>query len=71
MLTDRELKKAAREQEAKKLVTAARVHWLEQLLDWPLKDGRLVERLTKTEVEDLRQAAEQGKLFVGVQGQSD
>jgi hypothetical protein len=47
------------------MVTALRAHWLKQLLDWPLKDGPLGDRLTKAEVAALRKAAKQGKLFYG------
>jgi hypothetical protein len=35
------------------------------VLDWPLKDGPLADRLTKAEIAALRRAAEQGKLFYG------
>ena len=46
-------------------VTALRAHWLKQLLDWPLKDGSLADRLTKAEIAALRKAAKEGKLFHG------
>jgi hypothetical protein len=50
---------------AAKMVLALRKHWLNQVLDWPLKDGPLADRLTKAEIAALRRAAEQGKLFYG------
>jgi hypothetical protein len=53
------------QRKAAKMVTALRKHWLNQVLDWPLKDGPLAGRLTNAEVAALRRAAEQGKLFYG------
>lgn len=63
MLTDREKRKLKIARESKKIVTAARSRWLEQVLSWPLKGGPLADRLTKAEAAVLVKAAKQGKLF--------
>jgi hypothetical protein len=60
-----EANKFEAERKAAKMVLALRKHWLNQVLDWPLKDGPLADRLTKAEIAALRRAAEQGKLFYG------
>lgn len=61
----REENKREANRKVAKMVMALRKHWLEQVLDWPLKDGSLADRLTKTEVAALRRAAGRGKLFHG------
>jgi hypothetical protein len=63
MLTDREKRKAEISEAATKAVVVARARWLKQLLDWPLRDGPLVNRLTKAEITALEKAAKQGELF--------
>lgn len=65
MPTAREINKRIVQEKAEILITALRAHWLKQLLHWPLKDGPLVDRLTKAEVASLRKAAKQGQLFYG------
>ena len=61
----REANRLEAARKAAKMVLALRKHWLNQVLDWPLKDGPLADRLTKAEIAALRRAAEQGKLFYG------
>ena len=70
MPTNRQANRDKIMQETQIKVTALRVHWLQQLLDWPLEDGSVGSRLTKAEVAVLRRAAEQGKLFHGTADQS-
>jgi hypothetical protein len=65
MQTKREINKLEIKRQAEKTVSAARKHWLEQLLNWPLKDGPLANRLTKAEITNLGKAARAGKLFSG------
>lgn len=65
MPTSRRADKAKRMQEAQRIARAARLHWLQQLLEWPLEAGSLASRLTETEVAALRRGAEEGKLFYG------
>jgi hypothetical protein len=62
MPTVRENKRVVLERAAK-VVTATRARWLKQLLNWPLEDGLLANRLTKAEIAALGKAAKQGKLF--------
>ena len=65
MTTNRKANREKLLQETQKMVTALRAHWLQQLLDWPLRNGSIAGRLTKAEVATLRKAAKQGKLFYG------
>jgi hypothetical protein len=65
MASEREISRIARQREAEKLVLDLRKHWLGQLLNWPLKDGPLADRLTKGEIAALKKAANQGKRFHG------
>jgi hypothetical protein len=65
MPAKREINRLEIQRKATKMVLALRKHWLKQLLNWPLKDGPLAERLTKAEIAALSRAAEQGKLFYG------
>lgn len=65
MPTERQAKKNERMAQAKRIVKASRLHWLQQLLDWPLEAGSLGSRLNESEVAVLRKAAEDGKLFYG------
>jgi hypothetical protein len=68
MPKNREINRVSIKRKATIMVTALRAHWLKQLLDWPLKDGPLADRLTKAEVAALSNAAKQGKLFCGSLG---
>jgi hypothetical protein len=54
--------------EVESTVRGARLHWLQQLLDWPLDTDSLAGRLTEAEVAVLRKAAEDGMLFYGTSG---
>lgn len=65
MPTNRRADKAKLTQKAQITVRTARLHWLQQLLDWPLEAGSLASRLTEAEVAALRRGAEEGKLFHG------
>jgi hypothetical protein len=65
MPTKREINRLETQRKAAKMVLALRKHWLKQVLDWPLKDGPLADRLTKAEIAALSKAAKQGKLFYG------
>jgi hypothetical protein len=63
MATNRKVDRERLLQETRIMVTALRVHWLQQLLDWPLRNGSIAGRLTKAEAATLRKAAKQSKLF--------
>lgn len=65
MPTERQAQKSKRMEEAKRIVRASRLHWLQQILDWPLEAGSIAGRLNESEVAVLRKAAEDGKLFYG------
>lgn len=65
MPTNRRADKAKRMEQAQITARAARLHWVQQLLDWPLEAGSLASRLTEAEVAALRRGAEEGKLFYG------
>lgn len=68
MPADHRSVKAKRLGEAGGIVSAARLHWLQQLLDWPLEAGVLANHLTEAEIAALRKAVEEGQLFVGTSG---
>jgi hypothetical protein len=65
MPADRQALKNKRMEAAKRIVRASRLHWLQQILDWPLETGSIAGRLSETEIAALRKAAENGKLFFG------
>lgn len=60
MPEDRLAVKAKRMEEAGRIIKDARLHWLQQLLDWPLGAGSLANRLIEAEVAALRKAVEGG-----------
>lgn len=62
MPTDRRAVKAKGMEEAGRVVRAARLHWPQQLLDWPLEAGSLANRLTEAEIAALRKAADFAEL---------
>lgn len=68
MPEDRRAVKAKRTEEAGRIVKATTLHWLQQLLDWPLEAGSLANRLSEAEVAALRKAVEEGQLFRGTSG---
>lgn len=65
MSTERQARKNESMEQAERIVRASRLHWLQQLLDWPLEAGSIASRLNESEVAVLRKAAEDGKLFYG------
>lgn len=65
MPTGRQAKKNERMELAKRMVKDSRLHWLQQLLDWPLEAGSIGSRLNESEIAALRKAAEDGKIFYG------
>lgn len=66
MPTERDLRNAELKKRSEDMVAALRATWLTQVLGWPLTGGPLIGRVTEAEVEVLREAAQQGKIFVGL-----